>query len=137
MSANKRIGEICSSHNWKFINNDNITQRLIAPDGVHLGRIGITVYARNVIRHLRGFPPIKKNINFIAIDDKSNSPPLTSRLQSRKTPPTVQSLFSSSRPTHRPHGNSNPLVPKHQDFHHHHWKSRNKHQTPSRQARHL
>ena len=98
---------------------------MLAPDGVHLGRIGITVFARNFIRHLRGFPLVKPHS------------PLASRPTSYETSPTTtqkrddyHDLAPIISNTHRPHGQSNPPVSKHQDFHHQQWKARYKRYDP-------
>ena len=57
-TTNKLIKETCSVHKWTFINNDNINRRFLEVDGIHLSRVGITRFARNFIRHLRGQPPV-------------------------------------------------------------------------------
>lgn len=146
VSANTLIRQICFLHSWKFINNDNINQRLLAYDGVHLGGFGITVFARNFIRHLRGLPPVTStHANMFADSDDHDRPMRCSlhSLQSRRSSSVIQGRDGQPSPTYAKatstrlpaNDDSNVPVPRHQDFRHQDWKTRKRHSTPSQQCR--
>ena len=139
VSTNKLVQQICYSHNWKFINNDNIHQGLLASDGVHLGHIGITTLARNLIRHLRGLPPSTTCPKISATNnDRTTRGSLTplSRTSAVSQMHKGEPLLTYAQAVKSRPG-PNDGVPFHgqQDFHQGDWKTRKKHLTPSQQVK--
>ena len=52
---NVNLSQFCESHNIDFITNDNVTDRKLAPDKLHLNPGGTAVLAGNYIKYLKTF----------------------------------------------------------------------------------
>ena len=53
--VNIMIEKFCKESSAHYINNDNITVDTLNGSGIHLGKKGTSVLAKNIIKHLDSF----------------------------------------------------------------------------------